>query len=166
MSSIWKTTGRGGTARVKTFPCYCCSVTSATLIAPQPKSKCFRGDRCKQPKCYHHDMLTQETFDAWAEQKTELENQYPYLLRPAEVRSSQVILSSVDELRDENNPFDIDFRPRTIEQGRQFDDFITRELRLRMLAWEGTVSEKRQRLKDALQHETIYNLMPTAIQFT
>jgi hypothetical protein len=159
MSSIWKTTGRGGTARVKTFPCYCCSVTSATLIAPQPKSKCFRVDRCKQPKCYHHDMLTQETFDAWAEQKTELENQYPYLLRPAEVRSSQVILSSVDELRDENNPFDIDFRPRTIEQGRQFDDFITRELRLRMLAWEGTVSEKRQRLKDALQHETIYNLM-------
>jgi hypothetical protein len=43
MSSIWKTTGRGGTAKVKTFPCYCCAVTSATLVAAQPKEKCFRG---------------------------------------------------------------------------------------------------------------------------
>jgi hypothetical protein len=79
MSTMWKTTGRGGTAKVKTFPCYCCGVTMATLVAPQPKNKCFRGPQCVQPKCYHHDMLTQETFDAWAEQKLLLETQYPYL---------------------------------------------------------------------------------------
>jgi len=29
-------TGRGGTAKVKTFPCYFCAVTSATLVAAQP----------------------------------------------------------------------------------------------------------------------------------
>jgi len=43
MSSTWKTTGQGGTANVKMFPCYCCAVTSATLIAAQPKEKCFHG---------------------------------------------------------------------------------------------------------------------------
>jgi hypothetical protein len=44
MLSIWKTTGRGGRAKVKTFPCYCCAVTSRTLVAAQPKEKCSRGD--------------------------------------------------------------------------------------------------------------------------
>ncbi len=92
--------------------------------------KCFRGDRCKQPKCYHHGMLTQETFDSWEEQETVLENQYPYLSNPpAELTRSQVILSSMDELRDEGNPFDIAFRPRTLEQGRAFDAFLSQELR-------------------------------------
>jgi len=42
MSSIWKMTGRGGTAKVKTFSCYCCTVTTATRVAAQPKEKCFR----------------------------------------------------------------------------------------------------------------------------
>jgi hypothetical protein len=37
MSSIWKTTGQLGTAKVKTFPCYCCAATTATLVTPQPK---------------------------------------------------------------------------------------------------------------------------------
>ncbi len=64
MSSIWKTIGRGGTAKVKTFPCYCCAVTTATLVTPQPKEKPFRGERCRPPKCYNHPMVTEETFQA------------------------------------------------------------------------------------------------------
>jgi hypothetical protein len=66
MSSIWKT--MGGAAKVKTFPCYCCGITTATLVTPQPKSKCFWGERC-----FHHNMLTQETFEAWDEQRAVLE---------------------------------------------------------------------------------------------
>jgi len=167
MSSIWKTTGRGGTAKVKTFPCYCCGVTTATLVAPQPKNKCFRGARCLQPKCYHHDMLTQDTFDSWAEQKILLETQYPYLVdRPVELNRSQAILSSVDELRDETNPFDISFRPRTVQQGREFDEFMSQELGLRRLPTDGSVSETRQRLRDALESETIYNLMVKLVAAT
>ncbi len=46
MSSIWKTTGPGGTAKVKTFPCYCCAMTSRTLVAAQPKEECFCGNCC------------------------------------------------------------------------------------------------------------------------
>jgi hypothetical protein len=118
MSSIWKTTGRGGTAKVKSFPCYCCAVTSDTLVTPQPKDKCFRGDRCVQPRCYHHPMLSQEAMEAWLEQKTQLEGEYPYLLNPSrELKKSQIFLSSIDALRDERNPYDIAFCPSNLEEG-------------------------------------------------
>jgi hypothetical protein len=30
----------------------------------------------------------------------------------------------VDELHDEINPFDTSFCPRTVQQGREFDEFI------------------------------------------
>jgi hypothetical protein len=79
MSSIWKTTGRGGAAKVKTFPC---AVTTATLVTLQPKHKCFLGNRCRMSKCYHHDMLTEATLQAWREQKQGLEEEYPYLATP------------------------------------------------------------------------------------
>ncbi len=83
MSSIWKTTGHGGTAKVKSLPCYCCAVTTAILVTPQPKEKCFRGDRCRQPKCYHQPLVTSDTFDAWRHQRAYLENTYPHLLNPS-----------------------------------------------------------------------------------
>jgi hypothetical protein len=62
MSSIWKTTGCGRMAKVKMFPCYC----------PQPKTKCFQGSRCQMPRCYHHEMLTEATLEAWVEKKQQL----------------------------------------------------------------------------------------------
>jgi hypothetical protein len=65
----------------------------------------------------------------------------------------------VDELQDETNPFDISFRPRTVQQGREFDEFMSQELGLQRLPTGGSISEKRQRLQDALESETIYNFM-------
>ena len=118
MSSIWKTTGRGGAAKVKKFPCYCCAVTTETLVTPQPKEKCFRGERCRQPKCYHHPMITDSTFQACQEEKLGLENDYPYLVHPSpDLNKSQVFLSSIDELRVERSPFDIEFHPSTLKEG-------------------------------------------------
>ena len=154
MSSIWKTTGRGGTAKVKTFPCYCCAVTTKTLVAAQPKSKCFRGNRCLQPECYHHSMICSETIESWAQQKEVLEGEYPYLLHPPlDLRRSQVFLSSINELRDEQNPYDIEFQPRTLDEGRNFDTFLRQELAYRRLQNTGSVREKRQRLRAALEAE-------------
>jgi hypothetical protein len=43
MSSIWKTAGKGGMAKVKTFPCYCCAITTATLVTPQLKDNVLEG---------------------------------------------------------------------------------------------------------------------------
>ena len=101
VSLIWKTTGCGWTAKVKSFPCFCCAVTSDSLVSPQPKDKCFRGHRCVQPRCYHHPMLSQEAMEAWLE----LEGEYTYLLNPSpELKKSLIFLSLIDALRDERNP--------------------------------------------------------------
>jgi len=167
MSSIWKTTGHGGTAKVKTFPCYCCAVTTATLVTPQPKEKCFRGERCRQPKCYHHPMVTAETFEAWAAQKAELEIQFPHLANPSpEFNKSQMYLSSIDKLQDERNPYDVASRPATVEEGRRFDALLISELGYQGMQQGGTVSEKQQRLKDALEAEAEYGLMTKLVLST
>jgi len=122
MSSIWKTTGRGGTAKVKHFPCYCCAVTTATLVAAQPKEKCFRGDNCKQPQCFHHLMICEETMQRWDVQKQQLEHEYPYLASAtSDLHKSQVFLSSIKELHNEDNPYDIEYQPATLNDGIAFD---------------------------------------------
>jgi hypothetical protein len=160
MSSIWKTTGRGGTAKVKSFPCYCCAVTTSSLVSAQPKEKCFRGQRCKQPVCYHHPMICDETIQHWEEEKQQLEQQYPYLSTPGpDLHKSQVFLSSINELRDELNPYDIQYQPSTLEEGIQFNSFINTELSYRHLPTNGTIREKRERLRSALEAEQIYGLM-------
>ena len=71
-------------------------------------------------------MLTEATLEVWVEQKQGLEAEYPFLANPPQdLRKSQVILSSIDELRDESNPYDIAFRPTTLEEGRAFDQFLS-----------------------------------------
>jgi hypothetical protein len=167
MSSIWKTTGRGRTAKVRTFPCYCCAVTTATLVTPQPKEKCFRGERCRQPKCYHHEMLTAETLQSWEHQKEELQAEYPYLLNPSpNLKKSQVFLSSIDELRDDRNPYDISFSPSTLEEGRNFDRLLSEELSYRGLPVNGTIRSKRESLRSALEAEAFYDLMTKLVSST
>jgi len=164
ISSIWKTTGRGGTANLKKFPCYCCTVTSDTLITPQPKEKCFRGNRCQQPKCYHHTMLDQETMDGWADCKAELEREFPFLATMGTtIPRSQVILTTLDELQDENNPHDIDFQPSNDIEARHFKDLLLIELQLRQLGTTGTVREQRHLLKSALEAQEMYKLLKKLI---
>jgi hypothetical protein len=148
MSSIWKTTGCRGTAKVKTFPCYCCSVTTSSLAAPQPKEKCFCGQRCRQPLCYHHPMICEETIQNWEVEKIQLQEKYPYLSSPGpDLHKSQVFLSSIHELRDELNPYEIQYQPSTLEEGIQFNNFLNTELGYRQLSTSGTVREIRERLR-------------------
>jgi hypothetical protein len=51
----------------------CCTVTSDTLVATQPKETSFHVDKCKQAKCYHHPMLNENTINGWEHCKAELE---------------------------------------------------------------------------------------------
>jgi len=167
MSSIWKTTGKGGAAKVKTFPCYCCAVTTATLVTPQPKEKCFRGDHCKNPRCYHHKMSTKESMDSWQVQQAELQTEFPHLANPsADMVKSQIFLASIDELHDEQNPYDITFRPTSIAEGRQFDNLLYTELGYRGMPVQGTIAEKWARLQEALEAEAEYDLMMKLVAAT
>jgi hypothetical protein len=52
-------------------------------------------------------MLTEATLEAWVEQKQQLEEELLYLANPSpDLKRSQVILSSIDELHNESNPYD------------------------------------------------------------
>ena len=75
-------------------------------------------------------------------------------------------MSSIDELRDESNPYDIAFRPTTLEEGRAFDQFLSTELGYRGLEWFGTLGEKRQRLLRAIESESVYSLMTRLVDST
>jgi hypothetical protein len=58
-----------------------------------------------------------------------LEAKYPYLSHPSpDLKKSQNFLSSIDELRDDRNPYDISFCPATLEEGRHFDQLMSAEL--------------------------------------
>ncbi len=167
MSSIWKTTGRGGTAKVKTFPCYCCTVTSNTLITPQPKENCFRGNRCRQPKCYHRPMLDTATMDAWKDCLEELVLEFPFLQTMGNIIArSKILLTTIDEWRDDNNPYDIDFRPSNEAEARAFKELLRDELQLRGLETGGTVREKRALLKTALGAQEQFKLLTKLVAST
>jgi hypothetical protein len=61
--------------------------------------------------------------------ETTATQQYPYLstLGP-DLHKSQVFLSSINELHDELNPYDIQYQPSTLEEGIQFSSFMNTEL--------------------------------------
>ncbi len=58
------------------------------------------------------------------------------------------------------------FWPATVEEGRRFDALLTSKLGYRGMQQGGTVSEKRQRLKDALEAEAEYGLMTKLVLST
>ncbi len=173
---IWKTTGRSGTAKVKSFPCYCCAVTTSSLVAAQPKEKCFRAQQCLQPLCFYYSMICGETIQNWEVEKQELEQQYGYVLPPtSELNKSQVTPSLNNELHDDQNPYDIDYQPSTLEEGIECYAFLNTGLGYRQLPYDidyqpSTLEEgiecnaflntgKRQRLHSTLEAEQIYGLM-------
>jgi hypothetical protein len=75
-------------------------------------------------------------------------------------------LSSIDELRGESNPYDIAFRPRTLQEGWAFDLFLSTELGYRGLEQACTIGDKRQQLLKAIESESIYNLMTRLVAST
>jgi len=83
-----------------------------------------------------------------------------------DLNKSQVFLSSIDKLHDERNPFDIEFCPSKLEEGRAFDGLLKTELQYRGLPTIGTIGDKQQPLRAALVAETIYDLMKRLVAST
>jgi hypothetical protein len=85
-------------------------------------------------------MIDEYTMQGWAVSKGELEHDFPYLssIGP-DVKGSKVILTTLEELCDENNPLEISFQTTTIEQAREFNNLINSELRYRQLPTDGTL---------------------------
>jgi hypothetical protein len=74
-------------------------------------------------------MICEETIQNWEVEKQTLEQHYGYLSMPTpELHKSQVFLSSINELRDDQNPYDMDYWPSTLEEGIEFNAFLNTEL--------------------------------------
>jgi hypothetical protein len=99
-------------------------------------------------------MLTAETLQFWVQQKTGLEAEYPHLSCPSPdfiLNKSQIFLTSIDELRVDCNPYDIDFSPENLEEGQNFDLLLTCELSCRGMPTNGTIRIKWESLCSALE---------------
>jgi hypothetical protein len=99
--------------------------------------------------------------------KVELEHEFPFLhfMERILIHSqvilihSQVILTTIDELRDDNNPYDIDFQPRDENEARQFRLLLQQELQNHHLPTNGTVREQHLLLKSALEAQEKHKLI-------
>jgi hypothetical protein len=63
-----------------------------------------------------------------------------------DLNKSQVFLSSINELREEDNPYDIAYQPATLEDGIAFDSLLKTELQYQGLPICPTVRENWQML--------------------
>jgi hypothetical protein len=74
-------------------------------------------------------MVFEKTLCTWSDCRLELETEYPNLANPSpNLKRSQVFLSSIDELGDEHNPYEILFCPSSLEEIQAFDNLLSTEL--------------------------------------
>jgi hypothetical protein len=105
-------------------------------------------------------MVDDATILGWESLKVELEREFPFLqVMDRILVHSQVILTTIDELRDENNPHDIDFQPRDENEARQFKLLLQEELQKHQLPTNGRVREQHLLLKSALEAQEKYKLI-------
>jgi hypothetical protein len=76
-------------------------------------------------------MLNQATMDGWKECKDELALEFPFLssIGPI-VPNSKILLTTLIEWRDENNPYDINFQPANEHEARAFKELLLSELQM------------------------------------
>jgi hypothetical protein len=75
------------------------------------------------------------------------------------VKESKVMLTTMEEFQDENNPFDIDFHPANEQEARDFKQLLMQELNLCQIPIQGTVRENRNLLRSALEAQEKYKLI-------
>jgi hypothetical protein len=159
LSAIWKGIGRGGGAKVHRKPCHCCSIDSKNLHRPNT-SRCERycssSNLADNWRCYHHDIVTDDTMLTMEEQVTELENalkDYADKLADSKIVSEDPDANEGHEAS-KTNPASIWFEPMTASDRNNFSKLINDELELRGFAdLPGNLTTRRAFLKAKLSDE-------------
>lgn len=89
-------------------------------------------------------MIDGATISGWGELRLQLEQEFLYLstLGPA-MKESKVILTTLEESWDEDNPLDISFQPSNLDDASAFNNLLIDELNLRGLPVIGTMRRRR-----------------------
>lgn len=134
----------------------------------------FRCTSCKernQEKCFHWSVGDEAALTSFQQELERRYNQYltNYGVTFAEIQQKSKITYDPCDLTRNNNKNNIDFMPSgddddaAIEASVYFNRLLIMELRLRNLSLQGTLEERRTRLKDHLKVEQQLKMIAQAI---
>jgi hypothetical protein len=109
-------------------------------------------------KCYCHSVETEEVLEqrsAWVDRMT-AENDYFSKLDTDEGYIYRTFRDSPSEINKFSTPNHIEFQPQSTNDRRQYGRTLTEELVKRNLSVDGSLDDRREKLKKVLKDERIY----------
>jgi hypothetical protein len=178
MSFTWKGLGRGGAAKVCLKPCQCCSILSEDLATKNFESCnwCYtlHGPDSTLP-CYHGAMLTEDCMASMTEELSHLKEtldgmngELVEIQRASRIRTKEDprFAATAGTGRD-NLSIHFDFNEASVKRAEKMEyaNLIGADLTLRGLdAISGTLSERRERLRQHLVSEWSYTKLRDAME--
>ena len=163
MKLQWGALDEGGAAKVKDRFCYICPCRSSNIQAPQDKTKCHlcfdeKADTDNNTKCYHHhffaDPAVRATLNEELDVLTSLLDGYNHDTRRRDyANKARMYVRQHGELMVDGDLLDIDFQPIHTRDKASQAALINEELSDRNMSIDGNLSDRRQRLRDALLNE-------------
>ena len=158
LSAQWKGLCKGGAAKVHTLPCTGCATESDALATPNA-TPCHRwcvDHSAADPdwRCFHKEMATPERMRSMKGEVEELvltfERALVDILANSRMTRSEVELE-MPKQGSLNDVASIHCCPQSASQAQSLSRLFTSELILRGLGFDGTLEERRKRLRLALK---------------
>ena len=166
LSSVWKSLGKGGGAKLRKHFCHLCPCLSANILfAKEDANRCNRCIQHNKPKCYHWKVCDEDTIPLFQEELRVEMDYYliHYRTSIAEVSQQTNLVYDPSALNKFVDPKNIEFTPRNATEHITFGSLMFAELELRKLPLGGTFEEKRLRLREALINEERISLIQQAL---
>jgi hypothetical protein len=162
MAAIQKVLGIGGAAKVMTFFCHCCSLTSSEIAVENSGDAIC--DACRQIQmeksdwlCYCQPFCSQELIGRYKVALNDLMNQWSH--DTEKVRAEGKLVSGA-----ENNPRSITYVPNTMDDTMAYSRLLIKEMRLRRRSTlRKTLNQLQSELKECLAAEMSMNKLISRI---
>jgi hypothetical protein len=175
LSSLWKTlnTGTGAKKNCNSYFCHVCPCSSRDILFFKvDENRCTRCKRNNSEKCFHWAVGDESTIEYF---QTLLENEHGEFLRSCgatlnEIKKQSKIKYNPTAIDKEVDVYNIEFAPSGEESNAEieklffFNTLVTEELTLRNMPIDGTLGERRERLRKQLLVEERIILMQLAVQ--
>jgi len=176
LSSLWKTlnTGTGAKKNCNSFFCHVCPCSSRDILYYKvERNRCERCIRKGNEKCFHWSVGDEATIENFQQiLRAELGDYIETIGATIEdIRQRSRIVYNPTAIDKETNINNIEFVISTeddtdadMEQLFYFNSLLNEELQLRSMDLDGTLGDRRERLKNQLMQEERIMLMQKAIE--
>jgi hypothetical protein len=162
LSSLWKSTGRGGACKNKIDFCCQCACTSDVVHLPR-QIRCERCVLTGREACYHWDVGDESTLSKAQERLLGMVTTAPYL-GDATIQARLLLRldnNQMDKLRDIQN---ICFLPENQQERNRFSrEFLNHDLDILRLSKMGSIDVRRERVLAVLRSFDEANAMAKTI---